>query len=620
MLCLSVWLPGLGELGPSWYNQVVKFMKMYDYVRFILPSAAHRPVTILNNYLESAWYDIESLSHRKTNIYSGKKDSMLYVHKLIDNEISIYNIKANRILLAGFGQGGSLALYSGLQYKHTLGGIICLSGCLIDYKIDKLIHRSNRSTLVLMCHGTLDDSVSFEDGLFFCCFFVLFCLFYYICLLNVQAIIVVAFICIYWFCFCFCFAFVLLRLLNTAQETRKILKDIGLCVEWEAILSLKHSTNTKEMKIVSTFIGTMLPRLNSNLKPIEEQEQSKLKNLNDNDSDKERRDSVTILRRPSLPGDEISQNLPDFGFTRHGDGEVGHYGALSGLKLDLSIDDVMNFAPDDGVNNRIEINDYNPNTNINNNNNNNGDGNINNNNNNNSNNNNGNNKSNNDNKNVENDDSGDDDDKLESLISPGALGISITRNKLDPATPTITRNYAASRSTSPLPPMSDSKNNENDNVYEYDLSLTLNSTKTPNNINDLKKDSSPFLMANDTRFKFNVGKTNKSPKSTPTISRTPTTPTPVSMTGDSVKDKKNSKNGKNRNKKNEEIKETDEKTKEIDNKPLTVSTPIGKSERSMKAVKIIQSSQSKGNLVGLTKDIIQNPLEFCKTILFFYFV
>ena len=140
-------------------------MKLYDYVRFILPTAAHRAVTIHNNYLVHSWYDIESLSHRKTNSYSGKKKSMKYIHKLIDNEIEFYKIKSTRILVAGFGQGGSLALYSGLQYKHTLGGIICLSGCLIDYNIDSLIHRSNRQTLVLMCHGTQDDSVSFEDGL-----------------------------------------------------------------------------------------------------------------------------------------------------------------------------------------------------------------------------------------------------------------------------------------------------------------------------------------------------------------------------------------------------------------------------------------------------------------------
>ena len=161
---------GLNETGPGWYLEMKRLMNRYQYIRFILPTAAHRPITIHNNYLVHGWYNVESLSHRDTNEYNGKEESKSYVFKLIDNEINNYHIDSNRIIVAGFGQGASLALYSGLQYAKSLAGIVCLCGCLLDYEIESKVHRSNLSTLILMIHGTLDDNVPFEHGLF-----VLFC-------------------------------------------------------------------------------------------------------------------------------------------------------------------------------------------------------------------------------------------------------------------------------------------------------------------------------------------------------------------------------------------------------------------------------------------------------------
>ena len=95
-------------------------------------------------------------------------DSKYCIFKLIDNEIKTYGIKLDRIIIAGFGQGGSLALYSSLQFNHTLAGIITLCGCLLDTNIEPKIHRSNQSTLILMVHGTPDDNVPFEDGMYSC--------------------------------------------------------------------------------------------------------------------------------------------------------------------------------------------------------------------------------------------------------------------------------------------------------------------------------------------------------------------------------------------------------------------------------------------------------------------
>ena len=153
-----IWLHGLGADGNDFAPIVPQINLSVDFgVRFIFPHAPSIPVTINNGYVMPAWYDIKQVDvDRHVDIEQLQK-SAWWVHNLIDREIS-RGIPSNRIIVAGFSQGGAVSFEAALTYCQPLAGIMALSTYFATSKTIK-INTINKSIPVLICHGTLDPVV-----------------------------------------------------------------------------------------------------------------------------------------------------------------------------------------------------------------------------------------------------------------------------------------------------------------------------------------------------------------------------------------------------------------------------------------------------------------------------
>lgn len=160
-----IWLHGLGADGHD-FVPIVPELRLSDRVRtrFIFPHAPLRPVTINNGYTMRAWYDIvgASLSSREDEI--GIRESENRVHTYIQRELDS-GIAAKRIVVAGFSQGGAIALQTALRYPQQLAGAMALSTYLpLRNSIREESAAANRHLPILMCHGTRDGIVPMNLG------------------------------------------------------------------------------------------------------------------------------------------------------------------------------------------------------------------------------------------------------------------------------------------------------------------------------------------------------------------------------------------------------------------------------------------------------------------------
>lgn len=154
-----IWLHGLGADGSDFVPVVDELGLDGLGVRFVFPHAPTRPVTINGGYIMRAWYDIahEDLSLGEDE--AGLRESQRAVEGLIAREVQRGAAPA-RILLAGFSQGGAIALQTGLRHSQRLGGIIALSTYLpLPGLLAAERHAANASTPVFMAHGTEDPIV-----------------------------------------------------------------------------------------------------------------------------------------------------------------------------------------------------------------------------------------------------------------------------------------------------------------------------------------------------------------------------------------------------------------------------------------------------------------------------
>ncbi len=126
-----VWLHGLGADGND-FVPVVRELALPPNlpIRFVFPHAPVRAVTINNGVRMRAWYDIAAADLNNRADLAGVKQSQLQVEALIAREVA-RGIPAARIVVAGFSQGGAVALYTGLRHAERLAGIIALSTYLI---------------------------------------------------------------------------------------------------------------------------------------------------------------------------------------------------------------------------------------------------------------------------------------------------------------------------------------------------------------------------------------------------------------------------------------------------------------------------------------------------------
>lgn len=95
-------------------------------IRFIFPHAPIRPITINGGMEMRGWYDITDMSIARREDAQGVKESAQLINELIEQQNQV-GIESKNIFLAGFSQGGAIALYTGLSSQHAVAGIIALS-------------------------------------------------------------------------------------------------------------------------------------------------------------------------------------------------------------------------------------------------------------------------------------------------------------------------------------------------------------------------------------------------------------------------------------------------------------------------------------------------------------
>ena len=153
-----IWLHGLGASGDD-FASLVPHLKLPESlaIRFIFPHAPERPVTINGGYIMPAWYDILEMNiERKIDLQQIQKSSDAIV-ALIEREIA-RGIPSNKIILAGFSQGGAVAYHCGLSYQRPLGGILALSTYFATWRT-LAVHPENQHIPVYLFHGTQDEMV-----------------------------------------------------------------------------------------------------------------------------------------------------------------------------------------------------------------------------------------------------------------------------------------------------------------------------------------------------------------------------------------------------------------------------------------------------------------------------
>ena len=160
-----IWLHGLGADGHDFVPIVPELALPKNHgLRFVFPHAPVRRVTINNGMPMRAWYDILSLTRMSQQDEAGIRDSENIVHGFIQRQLDA-GISARRIVIAGFSQGGAIALHTALRYPQRLAGLLPLSTYLpLADKLAAEAAAANRDLPILMCHGEYDPVLPYSLG------------------------------------------------------------------------------------------------------------------------------------------------------------------------------------------------------------------------------------------------------------------------------------------------------------------------------------------------------------------------------------------------------------------------------------------------------------------------
>lgn len=159
-----IWLHGLGADGYDFEPIVRQLLQHLPFasIRFILPHAPQRAVTRNHGYLMPAWYDVYGITPIRQEDEVGILASEAYINTLIQKEID-RGIACERIVLAGFSQGGAIALHTALRYPNKLAGVLALSTYLpLHAQFLSKAHQANAHTPILMAHGVFDEVITME--------------------------------------------------------------------------------------------------------------------------------------------------------------------------------------------------------------------------------------------------------------------------------------------------------------------------------------------------------------------------------------------------------------------------------------------------------------------------
>lgn len=202
-----IWMHGLGADGHDFEPIVPELVRRDERaLRFVFPNAPVRPVTLNNGYAMRAWYDIVGIDRHSAQDEAGIRSSDAIIRALIRRE-NERGVPAHRIVLAGFSQGGAMALYTGTRYAERIAGIMALS-CymLLAAKFQAERSAVNQETPIFLAHGTQDPVVHPMLG----------------------------------------------------QETRRVLEGAGYAVEWHDYL-MPHSVCPEQIADIATWLRRVLP-------------------------------------------------------------------------------------------------------------------------------------------------------------------------------------------------------------------------------------------------------------------------------------------------------------------------------------------------------------------------
>jgi phospholipase/carboxylesterase len=204
-----IWLHGLGADAHDFEPVVpaVSLGKEYP-VRYVFPNAPTRPVTVNGGALMRAWFDVLALNRDAPEDEPGIRESATFVEQLIERETE-RGIEPARILLAGFSQGGAVALFTALRYSKSLAGVIALSTYLpLPEILSQEKNPANDEIPIFMAHGQFDNMVD----------------------------------------------------INFARSSRKRLVETGYSVNWQEYPML-HSVIPEELSDIKAFLSAVLAKL-----------------------------------------------------------------------------------------------------------------------------------------------------------------------------------------------------------------------------------------------------------------------------------------------------------------------------------------------------------------------
>ncbi|MYB34871.1 MAG: carboxylesterase [Gammaproteobacteria bacterium] len=205
-----IWLHGLGADGNDFVPIVPEFNLGHEYpVRFLFPHAPHRPITVNGGMVMRGWYDIVGMPILGESGFEEDRIGITESQHIVSGLISRQNsqgIPTGNIILAGFSQGGAIALYAGLRMKERLAGIIALSTYMpFGSQLEQEKNPANADTPIFYAHGVMDP------------------------LINISA----------------------------AMLSRNILQGLGYSVEWKTY-PIPHSVHPEEIRCIGEFIKKSL--------------------------------------------------------------------------------------------------------------------------------------------------------------------------------------------------------------------------------------------------------------------------------------------------------------------------------------------------------------------------
>jgi phospholipase/carboxylesterase len=160
-----IWMHGLGADGHDFVDIVPELgLPARPGIRFVFPHAPMRPVTINGGYVMRAWYDIRDDGGVRREDPAGVRASQTSIEALIQREKE-RGVPAAAIVIAGFSQGGAMALHTSLRHGERLGGVMALSCSLpLADTLAAEAAPANRDVPIFMAHGTSDPMIRLDWG------------------------------------------------------------------------------------------------------------------------------------------------------------------------------------------------------------------------------------------------------------------------------------------------------------------------------------------------------------------------------------------------------------------------------------------------------------------------